>query len=376
MRIGIVSRAENVSGKEIMTLELGKGLKGAGHDLLFVSSIWNNGDYGRRLAHQGFTVINLPLGAISATMRSRPFKQTIEQLLHLPSLWGHYRHLLREWNPSRLIHTSWHHLLVLWPYLSPTRDWYWVHEVLPDLPHYKAVFGTLGKRLAGFIAVSHAVSQSLRSLGIPESQITVIYNGIGDFAQLPIHSPEVAREFRLGIVGQVVPWKGHHDLLKAFSLILPKQSNSSLHIFGNGNSEYQEMLQEMATKLGISHQVFWHGFVEDRKAIYDQIDICIVPIPFGANEALPTVAIEAGMCGIPVVGCDRGGLPEIVQDNITGKLVSPGDIEGLAAAVLQIMNSPTLRASYGSAAYKTTMARFNRERFIAAFEAHMQQRST
>ena len=136
------------------------------------------------------------------------------------------------------------------------------------------------------------------------------------------------------------------------------------------------MLQELATKLGISQMLFWHGFVEDRKAIYDQIDICIVPIPFGANEALPTVAIEAGMCGIPVVGCDRGGLPEIVQDNITGKLVSPGDIEGLAAAVLQIMNSPTLRASYGSAAYKTTMARFNRERFIAAFEAHMQQRST
>lgn len=374
MRMLIVSRAENVSGKEIMTLELGEGLRRAGHEISYVTSTWNDGGYQKRLRHLGFSFHELPLGAISATLRPDCLAMTGGQLLRLPRLWAEYRQVLRSARPDSVLHTSWHHLLLFWPYLSTGRDWFWAHEVLPDKPQYRWLFCRLARKLRGFVAVSQAVRDALVQLGVPPQQVVVVHNGLHDLAPASVERQSRADVVRIGIVGQVEEWKGHHDLLSAFAAISPQAPGAQIHVYGTGSSPYQERLRQQAARLGIEDKVVWRGFVLDRSQIYQELDLCVVPVPAGANEALPTVAIEAGFFGLPVVASRRGGLVEIVENGVTGCLVEAGDVEGLARCLEELVADAALRERLGSAGRRHVKERFSQERFVADFIKLMENR--
>ncbi len=367
MKIAIVSRAENVSGKEIMTLELGEGLRSEGHSVHYVTSFWNDGTYQRRLAEMGFDPLLVDLGSISATLRWDCIRMTLKQLTRLPVLWADYVHFLRKVNPDNVIHTSWHHLLVLSPLLRTRRDWYWIHEVLPEKAHYHRVFKWLSGRLRGFIAVSNAVRDSLLKAGIPGDKVSVIHNGLRDIAHEGEARPANGGGIRIGIVGQVEEWKGHHDLLDAFARIACKYPDATLHVFGAGSASYSNRLKKQANNLGIADRVIWHGFVDDRVRIYRELDLCIVPVPLGATEALPTIAIEAAFFGLPVVGSRCGGLVEIIEDGRTGFLVNAGNIDGLSARLDELLADANLRDTLGCAARESARARFSHQRFVSAF---------
>ena len=180
MKLAVVCGAGMVSGKEIMALELGEGLRDRGHSIHYVTSLWGDGKFGQRLEEAHFEKTRMRLGFISATLTLSCLWMTADQLLRVPGLWFDYRRFLREFNPAQIIHTNWHHLLVLFPFLEPRRDWFWLHEVVPDKPQYRRVFGALDRRLRGWIPVSHAVKASLIRIGIPEARIHVIHNALAD----------------------------------------------------------------------------------------------------------------------------------------------------------------------------------------------------
>lgn len=367
MRITIVSRAENVSGKEIMSLELGEGLRDAGHQVRYVTSRWNDGNYMARLHALGLPGLRMDLGSISATLDRMSLWMTLRQLVRLPGLWADYRRFLREERPDRVIHTSWHHLLLLWPFLKPDRDWYWVHEVLPDKAHYRTVFARLARRLAGFVPVSEAVGRSLLGLQVPGEKVHVVHNGLTDLSASPPGAGKSVGSGCIGIVGQVEPWKGHHHLLSAFAAISGRFSQAEVHIYGSGSRAYERQLRKQAEELGIAEKVRWHGFVADRKGIYEQLDVCVVPVPAHATEALPTVAIEAGFFNLPVIASEIGGLTEIVQNHETGFLVEPGNIQQLAECLQDLLANPSLRGKMGNAARQRVCRLFNRGRFVTEF---------
>ena len=176
----IVCGGGYVSGKEVMTLELGEGLARNGESVCFITSFWNNGDFLNRLKLSGLPTQILHLGFISASLTAECLRMTAEQIWHLPGLlWG-YARVLRLLNPRKVVHTNWHHVLLLLPFLRPHRDLYWLHEFVPDLPQYRRVFGWFARSLNCFVCVSQAVAGSLRQLGIDEAKIRVIHNGITD----------------------------------------------------------------------------------------------------------------------------------------------------------------------------------------------------
>ncbi len=365
MRFVIVSRAENVSGKEIMTLELGAGLREAGHSVEFATSFWNDGTYPKRLRAMGFEPVSLNLGAISATLRWDCLRTTFRQLMHLPVLWADYLGLLRRTPSAQVIHTSWHHLLVLAPWLSPKRDWFWIHEVLPDKAHYSLVFKWLAKRLRGIVAVSHAVRESLVNAGVPSHKVHVIHNGLRNLAQGVEHIPSEVGEVRIGIVGQVLEWKGHHDLLDAFARIEAQFPSARLHVFGSGPEDYMKRLTEQAARLGISGRIVWHGFVDERARIYQRIDLCVVPSQ--SPDPLPTVAIEAAYFGLPTLAYTCGGLPEIIEDGKSGLLAPPGNVSELAAGLSRLVGDANLRKTLGDQARIRAGLLFSRDRFVRDF---------
>lgn len=361
----IICGAGYVAGKEIMVLELAQGLAERDRSVHLVVSSWNDGDFSRRLTEAKLAFKMLPIGFISITLTLACMRMTLAQIIRWPRLLRGYRDFLRTIRPRKVIHTNWHHLLLLSPFLRPNRDLFWLHEVVPNQRHYRIVFQFLTRRLQCFVAVSHAVSESLQRLGIPDHKIRMIHNGLTDPTG-GVERPSVSNgTLRLGIAGQIGAWKGHDDLLDAFGIISPQWPTAELHIFGQGSKDYERQLRQRTTELDIADRVKWHGFVTDRGDIFGSVEIFVVPSRF--EEPLATVAIEASAFGLPVVATRRGGLPEIVEDGVTGILVPSENPARLAEAIQRLLADPNLRHAMGARARQQMVEHFSSERFIRDF---------
>jgi glycosyltransferase involved in cell wall biosynthesis len=361
----IVCGAGIVSGKEIMALELGQGLAQRGQAVSFIVSFWTNGDFQERLQQCGLQVCILPIGFISATLTRRCLAMTLEQIRRWPGLlWGYFQ-LLRRLRPQRVVHTNWQHLLLLLPLLRPERDVYWLHEIVPDLPQYRRVFGWLERRVGSFICVSQATALALRAIGISEAKIRVILNGLTDPAGSADSNAASSERFRIGIVGQVNRWKGHDDLLQAFASVARKHCAAELHVFGGGNSTYKAELEQRAAELGVTEGLRWHGYVSDRRLIYTTLNVCVVPSR--SHDPFPTTAIEAGFFGLPTIVTRRGGLPEIIEHEVNGLLVEAERPAEIADALCRLIEQPSFRRMLGINARQRAIDHFGRERFLGEF---------
>jgi len=363
----VICGAGVVSGKEVMALELGEGLTQRGRSVHFITSFWSNGDFPERLKRHELPVHILPIGFISATLTKRYLEMTLEQVRRWPELLYGYSSLLRLLRPQKVIHTNWQHLLLLFPFVKPQRDLFWVHDLVPDLRQYRWVFGCLEHRLGAFICVSHAAAYSLRKIGIREDKIRVIHNGLPDPTSSTDFASRSGEQFRIGIVGQIGPWKGHDDLLEAFGLIACKHSKVELHVFGRGGSAYKSGLMTKSVELSVAEKVTWHDFVPDIRYIYPNLDVCVIPSK--AAESFGLVALEAGFFGLPSIVTRRGGLPEIVEHEMNGLVVEAEKPAELAEALSRLIKDPSLRQRLGANARRRAVELFGRDRFLNEFMA-------
>jgi len=364
VKVAIVCGAGVVSGKEIMALELAKGLRDTGCEVEVVTSFWGDREFLGRLQDENLRAHIMRLGFISATLSLECLRMTAHQMLFWPGLSLTYKRFLSEVRPTKIVHTNWQHALLLWPFLNCERDIFWVHELVPKKPQYIRLFRALSRRLCEFVAVSQATATSLTRIGIPKHKVRVIYNGVRDSSGGSPHlTPSSFPVF--GIVGQVGPWKGHEDLFQAFAEVMPSHPEAQLHIFGRGSLEYEEYLRRNAVQLGIEQNVTWHGFVKDCDKIYNRMDVIV--IPSRCEESFGLTAVEASYCAIPAIASRRGGLPEIIDDGVTGCLFEAGDIRQLAQSILTLSGNVDLRKQMGEHARKRSMSLFSHDRFVQEF---------
>jgi glycosyltransferase involved in cell wall biosynthesis len=369
MKIVIVCGAGVVSGKEIISLELAEALLARNEEITVVTSVWASADFIQRLRSRRIRYYRFRLGYISATMTFDNIRMTMHQLIYYPKLLVDYWAFLRRERPDRVIHTNWHHLLLLTPLLRPSRDVFWVHDCMPQTPRYRRLFALFSRRLRGFVTVSAAVAKSIRGIGAPESQIRLIHNGIADPAEGAPRSVADRGEVAIGIVGQIAAWKGHEDLLKAFASLAREFPQTRLQVFGNDDRPFAAELIRQAAQAGVAARIVWRGFVRDRKAIYSLLDICA--IPSRAEDPFPTTAIEAAFFGLPVVATRRGGLPEIVVEGVTGFLVNSERPAELAARLRELIADEELRRRFGAAARDRAATHFTRARMGEDFELYL-----
>lgn len=368
-KCAIVCGAGYVSGKEIMALQLAKGLVARGLDVNFVISSWNDCDFSARLREAGIPFCKLPIGFIAASLSWRYLRMTLEQAWRIPGLLLGYSRFLAACRPDRVVHTNWHHLLLLLPFLRPSRDFLWAHEILPSTPQYRRLFGIFESRVAGFICVSQAVARSLLAIGVAPKRVHVVKNGIAD----PLGSRAPAKSerrdspaaLRVGIVGQVGEWKGHDDLIDAISILNRKGIPLRLEIFGRGDETYVGELTNRVRANGLSDVVRWRGFVADRSEIYNDLDVCVVPSRF--EEPFGLTALEPAFFSVPVIATRRGGLPEIVLDQKTGVLVEARSPDQIAAALQRLREDGDFRLSLGRSARELAEREFGEARFLDEF---------
>jgi glycosyltransferase involved in cell wall biosynthesis len=147
--------------------------------------------------------------------------------------------------------------------------------------------------------------------------------------------------------GSLVPYKGPDILLKAFKIIKKEFPEVKLIFAGRGQMLLE--LQDMTKKFDLKNDVIFLGFVEEEeKALYyKSADIFCLPSTNMA-ESFGIVNLEAMVSGIPIVGSNLGGIPDIIKEGENGLLAKPCDHQSLANALLRLIKDDDLRQRMGN----------------------------
>src|SRR6185295_13946317 len=127
--------------------------------------------------------------------------------------------------------------------------------------------------------------------------------------------------------------------------------------------------ERVAREAGVADRVHFLGEQEDVERVYAASDLFLLP---SEHESFGLSALEALACGVPVIGTDAGGLPEVVQSGRTGVLVEVGDVEGAAEQAVALLRDEPRRRRMGAAAREDAVARFGGtavvDRYVALYE--------
>lgn len=186
------------------------------------------------------------------------------------------------------------------------------------------------------------------------AKLTVIPNAYfidSEAAVRPIpQNPEV------GFVGRLADQKGCEFLLQAVPRVLAEVPPARFVIIGDGPE--RPGLEKLAQELGVASHVEFTGYDAHPARRMREMSVLAVPSIY---EPLGMVALEAMALGLPVVGSAVGGLPEVIEDDKTGRLVPARDAPALAAALIGILKSPEQAAAMGAAGLTRARANFSPE---------------
>lgn len=349
----VVSSLE-IGGQERMILDLARGLKERGHRVTVLS-----------LAHGG--ALTRAFGTIPVVSVAR--RGGVE-----PSLTMAIADIVKELRVDA-VHT---HNPVALIYAGPAARW----AKVPRLVHTKhganpprSRTDLLARRAVlrlcdAYVAVSEPTAQVARTLDlVPESMLRVIPNGIDVDAF--IHNPanRLTVRQRLGIppsalvvgtVGRLAPEKAHWFLVSAMKPLLGPKTH--LIIVGEGPERPRI---EKSISADLRPFVHLPGARSDIPALLSAFDIFVLS---SSTEGLPLAVPEAMAAGLPVVSTAVGGLPTVIEDGRTGRLVPFGDERALRMAIEDLLRDAGKRAAYGRAALGEARSRFGLDRVVSAYE--------
>ena len=167
-------------------------------------------------------------------------------------------------------------------------------------------------------------------------------------------------EMLLGVVGRLSPEKGHRDFLMAFHELAAHHKQAKAVFVGDGQE--RQALASAIQAAGLANRVLLVGYQEDVSRWYRACDIVILP---SHREGMPMVALEAMSYARPVVATRVGGIPEVIEEGVTGCLVDPQNPAALTAALSQLMRDPGRRLRLGEAGRRFVAGECNPERRVS-----------
>jgi glycosyltransferase involved in cell wall biosynthesis len=215
----------------------------------------------------------------------------------------------------------------------------WTFRLLPRLTHR-------------VVAPSEYQRQRLIERGMPAERVEVLYNPV-DTAQLRI-DPVMRREARaelgftpddvvVGYVGRMEPGKGVATLVEALTGAMGCSPRVRALWVGHGESEGP--LREGAAAAGHAARHVWRPWAADVLPYYAAMDV--LALPSVGRETFGRVLVEAQACGVPGLGSRTGGIPETMEDGVTGHLLPPGDARAWEEAILRLTDDDPARRRMG-----------------------------
>jgi glycosyltransferase involved in cell wall biosynthesis len=215
-----------------------------------------------------------------------------------------------------------------------------------------------------FLAVSEALGRQAVALGFPAKRIRTHYNGVDLDRFQPGKRPR--EPGTILHIGRLVEKKGTADLLAALAGL----AGVRLIVIGEGPLRAQ--LQRQAGALGVKAQFLGAQDAGEVAEWLRRATLLVAPsvtAQDGDAEGLPNVIVEGAASGIPVVATRHSGIPEAVEDGVTGFLVKEGDRRALAARIGALLDGADLRREMGFAARALAVERFDRARQAERLEA-------
>jgi colanic acid/amylovoran biosynthesis glycosyltransferase len=191
----------------------------------------------------------------------------------------------------------------------------------------------------------------LIDIGLPASRIAVNPGGVDVPADVP--PPAVGRNQRFLAIGRMVPKKGPLHLLEAFHLAATTDRDITLDVLGDG--PLLPAASEFVGASGLHAHVRLHGAAPDetkRRLLLECgtfVQHSMTDPQSGDEEGLPAAIQEAMAHGLAVISTRHAGIPESVEDDVTGLLVGEGDSAGMARAMLRLSSQPDLCLRLGAA---------------------------
>ncbi|HEY3352223.1 MAG TPA: glycosyltransferase family 4 protein [Polyangia bacterium] len=195
-------------------------------------------------------------------------------------------------------------------------------------------------------------------------KVTTIYSGIdlADFDERTI-APSLRRPRGLGadvpligIAGRFVDVKGMDVFARAAARVAARVPAARFFMLGDDSGAYGAEVHRLVRELGLEDRVVFTGFVDDMHAALADLDVVVVP---SRRESAPLVVYESMALGKPVVASRVHGLPELVEDGVTGLLAPVEDDAAVAEAVVALLGDPARRRAMGQAGAQRIRARFN-----------------
>jgi glycosyltransferase involved in cell wall biosynthesis len=233
-------------------------------------------------------------------------------------------------------------------------------------PFFAKVEFFLHRKIDIALANSIAVYANLVQEGIDKKKLGIIYNGIDTSQFLNLPSRNRIREslgisnksLMLVMVANLIPYKGHIDLINALALVHKNLPSDWVIVFVGKDSGIESQLKLAADKLGISANILWLGSRSDAVAISSAADIGLLS---SHEEGFSNSILEGMFNGLPMIVTDVGGNAEAVIDGISGLVVPPKNPKALGGAILILSESESYRRLLSFNARKRALNNYSLE---------------
>ncbi|MBI4241717.1 MAG: glycosyltransferase, partial [Candidatus Rokubacteria bacterium] len=245
------------------------------------------------------------------------------------------------------------------------------HVSIPIRRSWNPVYSVLADRI---LTSGEAIRRLVIGAGVSPATVMAAPAGVdfGEFMPGP-DSGRIRAELGLTppVIGSVAMFrgsKGHQHLLDAFGIVLREYPTARLLLVGDGVR--RRWVEQLAGEKGLSHVVSFTGFRPDVADLLRAMD-CFA-LASVRTEGVPQSLLQALATELPVVASAIGGIPEVVEHQVTGLLVPPGDPAALAEGILTVLGQPDLARRLAKGGRQLAERRFSRavatQRLIALYE--------
>lgn len=353
MRIAyVITRADAVGGASIHVRDLAGAVQAEGHEVLVLVG-------GTGAVTDQFTAAGVPFEPIPTLRRAIHPLRDARALADLTCA-------LRDWRPDLVsTHTAKAGFLgraacarlglpaIYTPHGWPTGDR--ISRV------HGLVFGWAERVAARWARAIVCVCEAERRMALRQriaapDRLHVIHNGVRD-VPMYLRAQPAEGPPRLISVARFEAPKDHRTLLLALAEL--RDLDWGLDLVGDGPLE--SALRRLALECGIAERIRFLGYCADPAPLLAEAQIFVLS---SRSEGFPRSILEAQRAGLPVVATEVGGVPEAVGDRLTGRLAPRDDVDGLAAALADLIRNPRNRQLFGCAARHLYEQRFRLEGMV------------
>lgn len=368
MNVGIICYA-SVGGSGVVATELGKVLATRGHSVHVISTEmpFRMGEFQAGLSFHQVLTPTYPLFREPQYLLSLANKVVqVAREFRLDVIHAHYAvpHATAALLAKQVLAST----LSQAPKLVATLHGTDITLVGND-PSYSEIVGYSIEQSDVVTAVSESLREDTRNELRVSRPIRVIPNFLDPGVHRRLHLPELRRRYadddtRLVVhVSNFRPVKRIDLVMETFDRIR-REAPARLLLVGDGpelGTAYR-----LGRQMGISHLVEALGAQEEVLPLLSIADVFLLP---SSMESFGLAALEAMACEVPVVASRVGGLPEVVEDGVTGFLHDPEDVAGMAATAVELLRDPARRGAVGKAARQRVIDRFSADKVVPLYEA-------